>query len=139
MTAEVLELTRSHGATAVWSGFQRGIAFLGPGDLEEAVAYMTPSLALMIEEDWSGMLRVLLVFPGVILAELGEAEEAAELLAFGLTDPYTPGRLEVDPLITRACAELEETLGEEAFAASWERGRQLDALEAVAGVLAQLS
>ena len=81
------------------------------------------------------MLRVLLAFPGVVLAELGEHEKAAELLALGLTDPYTPGRLQADPLIVRWRARLEETLGEEAFAAAWERGRKLDVLEAAADIL----
>jgi DNA-binding SARP family transcriptional activator/predicted ATPase len=138
-TNEVLALTHSHGATAVLSRFQRGIAYLGLGDIEEAIESLTVSLARMVEEDWSGMLRVLLAFPGVILAELGETEKAVELLALGLTDPYTPGRLQADPLIARAGAELKETLGEEAFDLAWERGRQLDALEAAADVLQQLS
>jgi hypothetical protein len=111
------------------------VSLLGLRDIEQAIENMEESLARMVEQDWSGMLRELLAFPGVILAELGEHEKGVELLAFGLSDPYTPGRLQADPLIMRWRALLEETLGEKAFAAAWERGRQLDVLEAAADLL----
>jgi DNA-binding SARP family transcriptional activator/predicted ATPase len=135
LTYDVQALCADHEATWLWSRFQRGIAFLGLRDIEQAIECMEESLARMVEQDWSGMLRVLLAFPGVVLAELGEHEKAAELLAFGLSDPYTSGRLKVDPLIQRTRSQLKQTLGEETFAAAWERGEQLVALEAATDVL----
>ncbi|MFN2135882.1 MAG: ATP-binding protein, partial [Candidatus Promineifilaceae bacterium] len=78
LSDEVIALSESHHATAIWSRYQRGIAFLGLADIEQAIECMRGPLAHMVEQDWSGMLRVLLAFPGVILAELGEHEKGVE-------------------------------------------------------------
>jgi tetratricopeptide (TPR) repeat protein len=138
MTEEVMVMAHQGLSTWIWAAFQRGIAYLGLGRIEEAIEAIKLPLSRMIEEDWSGLLRTLIAFPAVILAERGQEEWAAELLAHGLTHPTTIGRLEVDPLIIRHRHKLEASLGDEALTAAWERGSQLDTLTAAAEVLAQL-
>jgi DNA-binding SARP family transcriptional activator/predicted ATPase len=138
LTEKVLDLAFDHLSTWTWAGFQRGIAYLGLGDIDQAARSMKLPLSRMIAEDWSGLLRNLVAFAGVILAERGQEERAAEVLALGLTHPHTPGRLEVDPLISRYRVQLEATLGKERFAAAWERGKQLDTLDVAAEVLEEL-
>ena len=124
--------------TQAWARFQRGIAFLGLGNIDDATHCFKLSLAVMVERKWSGLLRSFLPFLGIILSHRNQHEWAAELLASGLTHPHTQGRLRVDPLIIRFRAELEETLGDEAFAAAWERGKELDPLAVAEEVLAVL-
>jgi predicted ATPase/DNA-binding SARP family transcriptional activator len=136
LNEQALALASNHLSTWTWASFQRGIAYLGLGRIDEARQAMKLPLSRMIEEDWSGLLRNLLSFAGIVLAEQGHESWAAELLALGLTHPQTPGRLAIDPLISRYRQKLENVLGPERFAAAWERGRELDALEAAAAILA---
>lgn len=138
LTDEALELAPSHGHTWARASFQRGIAFVALGKIENAIPLMKASLSRLIEQGWLSFLRTFLPFLGIILRERGDHERAAELLAFGLTHPHASGRLEIDPLITRFRAELEGTLGEERFAAAWERSAQLDTLAVAAEVLEEL-
>jgi hypothetical protein len=138
LTKRAQELTSRHLNTWTRASSQRGIAYLGLGKIDDAVLCMQLPLSRMIEEHWTSMLRNLLAFAGPLLAEWGEPAWAAALIAHGLTHPHTPGRCQVDPLIQRYRAELEETLGAERFAAAWARGEQLDTLEAAAEVLTRL-
>ena len=121
-----------------WARLQHGIALLAMDVTDEALPFMKQGLATLVELDQPGFLSSFLPFFGIVFAGRGEPERAVELLARGFTQPHASGRLEIDPLITRFRAEMETTLGEERFAASWARGKELDAMSTAVEVLAAL-
>jgi predicted ATPase/DNA-binding SARP family transcriptional activator len=78
----------------------------------------------------------LLPVAAVILANEGQKERAAELLALSFTHPLSAtGWLGRWPLLTALGAELEAELGGESYRAAWERGRALDLEEVAAALL----
>ncbi|MGD2078893.1 MAG: BTAD domain-containing putative transcriptional regulator, partial [Chloroflexota bacterium] len=60
MTEEVMVMAHQGLSTWIWAAFQRGIAYLGLGRIEEAIEAIKLPLSRMIEEDWSGLLRTLI-------------------------------------------------------------------------------
>ncbi|MBK8025071.1 MAG: hypothetical protein IPK19_27610 [Chloroflexi bacterium] len=71
----------------------------------------------------------------ICAARQGHPERAVERLALAFTHPVgASGWMQKWPLLSRLLAELEETLGSEAFLEAWERGRQLS-LDAVTAEL----
>jgi len=140
LTAETLSLAPKNGQAWCWATLLRGVAFLGLGDSGAALPHMKRGLSSLNVNmpgtaDW---VRAFLPYYGVLLGRQGKHERAAELLALGLTSHHRGG-LAIDPLLKRTRAELEEVLGEERFAAAWERGKNLDPLTAAEEVLAALA
>jgi len=134
LTEKILGLEEKNTWCWCWATFQHGVAFLALGRLDESLPFMKRGLSSLYITDHKSWIGAFLAYYGVLLARQGEHRWAAELLALGLTGPHGAG-LEIDPLLTRTRAELAETLGEEAFAAAWQRGRQLEPLAAASEVL----
>jgi ATP/maltotriose-dependent transcriptional regulator MalT len=62
----------------------------------------------------------------LLLCDDGEYARAAELLGLTLNHAASPrGWFDNWPLLTRKCNQLQNALGSEAYAAAWERGKQL--------------
>ena len=135
-TEEILALEQKMMESWCEANLQRGIVFLATGDLEDAIPFMMRALSYQIEAA-SPTVVTYLPYCSVLLARLGEYERAVELLALGLTSSYRR-LLELDPLLTRTRSQLEKLLGEERFAAAWERGRHLEVRTAATEVLAEL-
>ena len=142
LAAELLALAKKNSRHWCWAQFLRGVACLALGDIHDALSFMNSGLSWWKEDAHSNSrpaaLFYCLAYCAIPLARHGEYEWAVELLAPGLTDPYFRGGLAIDPLLARTRAELEEALGEEAFAAAWARGRKLDPLVVMPEVMATL-
>lgn len=138
LTDEALSLVEKNVWSWCWTTFQRGIAFFALGDLDAALPFLKRGLSRLNELSYHGWLVNSLAYSGALMARQGEHQWAVELLALGLTENHHRAGLEIDPLLTRTRAELEAELGEEAFAAAWERGKDLDPLAAAAEVLEML-
>lgn len=121
-----------------WAKVQHGVALLALGHSDEAISFMKQGLSTLVEMGQPAFLSSFLPFFGILFAERDEEERAVELLARGFTQPHASGRLEIDPLIARFRAEMETSLGEERFAAAWDRGEKLEAMTAAAEVLQAL-
>ncbi len=140
VTEEALAVpeTKGHRWWYEASGY-RGSALLALGDVDAALPFKIRTLSWLIDQDEPDWLRASLAHSGVIMARQAQHEWATQLLALGLTNNVYRRAMEIDPLLRRTRAELEEALGEEAFAAAWERGRELDAAAVAADVLAALA
>jgi predicted ATPase/DNA-binding SARP family transcriptional activator len=139
VTEEVLASTSIHAGTRSWSNLQRGIALLALERTDDAIAHMTRGLAEMHALNWSVYLGPFLPFFGIIYARRGEYVRAVELLACGFARPNSSGRLEIDAMIKRFRAEMQDSLDHKAYACAWKRGTDLDPMEAAAAILEELA
>jgi len=139
VTEEALALpeTKGHRWWYEASGY-RGSALLALGDVDAALPFIMRTLSWLIDKDEPDWLRASLAHCGVIIARQSRHEWATQLLALGLTNNIYRPMMEIGPLLTGTRAELEEALGEEAFAAAWERGKALDPQAVADDVLAWL-
>ena len=136
LTKEVLLVGEGREYPWFSASVERGIAFLALGRVDDALPFLKQALSWLLQAGWPAL--SLLPFFGILLARQDQHQRATELLSLGLTRSYYRGSLAIDPLLTRFHAELEETLGEETFAAAWERGKQLDPKVAAEEVLEAL-
>lgn len=138
LTEEALPLAERNTWGWCWATFQRGVASFALGNLDAALPFLKRGLSRLNDLSYPGWLVNSLAYCSAIIARRGEHEWGAKLLARGLSDnPHRPG-LEIDPLIKRTRAELEDALGEDRFTAAWERGKNLDPMAAAEDVLAAL-
>jgi predicted ATPase/DNA-binding CsgD family transcriptional regulator len=73
--------------------------------------------------------RIIGVLPAAAIIEAHEGDQAHAVGLLGLAFSYPQGLvgwMEKWPLLTRLRADLKADLGEEAYNAAWERGKQLD-------------
>ncbi|MDX1665217.1 MAG: hypothetical protein R3272_15600, partial [Candidatus Promineifilaceae bacterium] len=136
-TEEILALEQKMLSSWCKATWQRGLVFLATGAFDDAIPFLKRALSWRIEAAVPIWLATYLPYCGVLLARQGGHERAVELLALGLTSPHRR-LLEIDPLLTRTRTELEEVLGDERYAAAWERGRRLDVQATATEVLAEL-
>lgn len=137
LTQEAIAVAEENTWAWSWATFQRGIAFFAIGEFDNALPLLKRALS-RVRHTLRQWLAVSLAYCGLVIARQGEHKRAVELFALGLSKPNYRRGLEIDPLLTRTRAELEGALGEERFAAAWERGKALDAMAVAEDVLAVL-
>ena len=104
------------------------IAACGHGDFDAAREYF--HLSSQLHVTIHGLPGIVGCFPvaAAILAHRGQLVRATELLALAFTHPIgASGWMEKWPLLARLRADLERSIGMEAYRAAWARGTHLDA------------
>ena len=124
------------GKLAAWGV---AIASCGLGDYEAARANL--SLAFKYLTNVQGTVGEVVSLPiaAIICAHQSQPVRAVELLALAFTHPVrASGWMEKWPLLDRLQADLELTLGSEAYSAAWERGKHLNLDSVIVELKAQL-
>ena len=120
---------------ADYAAWGSSIAACGSGDYETAVG-LFPA-ALKYGQKTRGLVGIANCLPvaALILAHQGDRVQAVELLGLAFTHPVrASGWMEKWSQLTRFRADLEASLGDDAYSAAWGRGTLLDA-ELVAAAL----
>ncbi len=131
LTAPITWIT----STAAWGS---AIAACGLRDYQAVGEYFPTALRFHVHMLNQVGLIISLPIAVILAAHTGDPVHAVELLALALTHPmHACSWMEKWPLLARLRLQLEQTLGHEAYAAAWERGKQLDADEVAAELMQQ--
>lgn len=123
-------------AFATWG---LSLASCGLGDYDAAEGYLSTTFDFLAKIHGAAGITAYLAVEAIILAYRGSMVRAIELLGLAFNHPIrASGWMEKWSLLTRLRADLEASLGSEAYAAAWERGKRNDLNAAVADVQATL-
>jgi len=123
-------------ALATWG---LSLASCGLRDYAAAEEYLSKVFDFLAKIHGAAGIIAYLAVGAIILAHRGNPVKAVELLGLAFTHPIrASGWMEKWGLLTRLRAELEASLGSEAYAAAWERGKRRDLNAAAADVQAHL-
>jgi predicted ATPase/DNA-binding CsgD family transcriptional regulator len=111
------------------------LAACGLGDYPRAQKGLITILYYTVRRQFIVWTITVLPVAAIIEAHTGAKEHAVELLGLAFTHPSSPW-MEKWPLLTRLRADLRADLGDDAYHAAWERGRQLDLETVVQELLA---
>ena len=119
--------------------FAKFLLSSGTGDYEAAKRHLLQPLTLSVMTSSQYYMTIFIASAAILYANDDRLELATELLGLSLNKPImVTGWMSHWVLLSRVQAELQDELGQAAFAAAWERGQALDLKAACEEVLRKI-